>query len=168
MTKRLPPLVVRVRRAWGPGAASMDTGHGPFYDPVVSGFEQIIHELCHATFLGVPVKYYSAQRGRVSECISSSLSTRRRYRQELHEVRTLAAELLVLKVLRAELSIFGIFRLGSEAVRLLPPKRLVRCLRRALKTQQVRDAAAAVVAFIRREVPVLEPTRTTWKTFSDL
>lgn len=153
MSRRLPEPIKAVHRAWGPRVRSLYLLGGALEGEVSEHAEYAVHEFCHATLLGVFVPYGRCRKHDVSAYVETGCELKDPWLADRNEVRTLAAEYLVLRELGIPTSFATILDLGRKNVQLFHPSeqrhRLSRCIRRALNTPRVRRAAAAVVEFIR-------------------
>lgn len=162
MSRRLPEPIKAVHKAWGPRVRSLRLHGGPLEGEISEHAEYAVHELCHATLLGVFVPYGRCRKHDVSAYIETDCYVKYPWLADMNEIRTLAAEFLVLRELGIPTPFATILDLGSRNVQLFHPReqrhRLSRCIRRALNTPRVRQAVAAVVEFIRNgKGKVLKP-----------
>jgi hypothetical protein len=153
MTKPLPAPIKAVHKAWGKRVRSMRLHGGALDGQVSEHAEYAVHELCHATLLGVFVQYGRCRKHDVSAYIEASCDAKDKWLADRNEIQTLAAEFLVLRELGIRVPFTTILDLGSRNVQLFHPldqrHRLSRCIRRARNTPRVRKAAEDVVSFIR-------------------
>lgn len=153
MTKPLPAPIKAVHKAWGPRVRSMRLHGGALDGQVSEHAEYAVHELCHATLMGILAPYGQCHKQGVSSYIEAGCNFRAPWLADRNEIQTLAAEFLVLRELGIRVPFTTILDLGSKNVQLFHPldqrHRLSRCIRRARNTPRVRKAAEDVVSFIR-------------------
>lgn len=161
MSRRLPEPIKAVHKAWGPRVRSMRLHGGPLEGEVSEHAEYAVHELCHATLLGLFVPYGRCHKHDVSAYVDTGCDLKDMWLADRNEIQTLAAENLVMRELGIDVSFSTLLSLGMRNVRLFnwdQKYRLSRCIRRARSTPRVRRAAASVVEFIRNgKGKVLKP-----------
>lgn len=157
MTKKLPDNIKRVHDAWGKGCRKIDPNLGPLEREITVYAESAVHEFCHAALYGLRVEFGKAKG------LVGSVNTCARFQKpwvaDLSEVRTLAAESLVLQELQIHVPFLVLLDLGIRNTQIIHSKtRLSRYIRRARRTPKVQRAAKAVVKFI-QEGTVLHEQR---------
>lgn len=154
MSRRLPEPIKAVHKAWGPHVKQLVPPFGFLEGHQVEAAECAVHELCHATLLGVFVPYGRCHQNKVFDYVEVACNLKDPWLSDRNEVQTLAAEQLVLKELGLfqDVGMATLLDLGLKNLKLFNPhyqrNRLSRCIRRAQSTPRVRRAAVAVVEFI--------------------
>jgi hypothetical protein len=155
VTRRLPENIKRVHKAWGRGVRKIDPTLGPLESEVTVYAESAIHEFCHAALYGIRLQFGKAS-GLIAR-VSSYSASQRPIAADLNEVRTLAAEWLVLQELQIDVPFNALISLGLRNTQLIHTNwRLVRLIRKARRTPKVKNAAKAVVRFIQEGTPLHE------------
>lgn len=120
---------------------------GPLEGNVAEHAESILHDLCHAATLGLPMRYgrcYGLQN-RIDDFVEELP----RDKQDMNEVETIAAESLVVERLGIEVSWETLIYLGSRNVSPSGHSFSTR-VKMALKKPRVHEAAETVVRFVQR------------------
>lgn len=108
-------VIQAVEKAWGPGIQDMAPTLGFFEGNPAEAAESVLHELCHAFSLDLQPMY--------SDCVGLNKHLGALLRAlhpvigDVNEIRTIAAELLVIEALGLRLSRYALLRAGYVNLR---------------------------------------------------
>lgn len=154
-----------IHKAWGNGYDNLAPIFGPFKGNEYEHAEAVIHELCHAVLLKCKFNYGKCHG--LEHLIGAEFRAKSNLIGDLHEIRALAAEILVLKSFNIkQVNTSGIYFAGLKNVEFainnnrlyhvtcakekhVDSKLIEKLINKSIKTKRVKNAAKAVYKFIK-------------------
>lgn len=142
------------REIWGKGVPGLRFLGSPHEDDPMNDAELVLHELAHQTLMPVGVIFSPGAMNHSIRWISGYLNKLPRYRQDLHELKAVAIEILVGKRMGLCLNRRALVRgarRNSELFQKKSVKVVDRLIRRAQRLPHIQYRADTIMEFVAQQ-----------------